>query len=214
MAVRVEQADGDGDCQIGVLVIGHGQHAPAFRVFETGQHQHFGLACIGGEGRRIGLEILEIEFLNPLFVLFQHDEGLVAAVERMGDQATRLATAADQVKRFFQQANAPVEAIGRQRVLKTLVLQQRDQRHHRVRPADHCQVDADGDPHPLGIGKGIRDFAEANRRCRIADEIESVEKAEWRCRLACGVNARDQRQADDGDAIKYDQQNDRRPHAP
>ena len=87
---------------------------------------------IGGEGRRIGLEILEIEFLNPLFVLFQHDEGLVAAVEGMGDQATRLATAADQVKRFFQQANAPVEAIGRQRVLKTLVLQQRDQCHHRV----------------------------------------------------------------------------------
>jgi hypothetical protein len=40
-------------------------------VLEAGQQQVVRLAGIGGQGRGVGLEILEIEFLNPQFVLFQ-----------------------------------------------------------------------------------------------------------------------------------------------
>jgi hypothetical protein len=181
--VRIEQADGDGDCQVALLVVGDRQHAAAFGVFQAGQQQVVGQAGIGGEGGGVGLEILQVEFLDAQLVLLDDDEGLVDAVEVVGDQATRLAAAADQVERLLEQADAAGEAVGGQRVLEALVLEQGDQGDHRIGPADHGQVDADSHPQALGVGEGVGDFAETDGRRRVADEIEGVEEAERRCRL-------------------------------
>jgi len=212
--VRIEQADGDGDPEVGFLVVGDGQDAPASGVLESGQQQVVGLAGVGGEGRRVGLEVLEIELLDAQLVLFEDDEGLVDAVETAGDQAARLAAAADQVEGLLEMADAAGEAVGGQRVLEALVLEQGDQGDDGVGPGNHGQVDADGYPQALGVGEGVRDFAEADGRRRVADEVEGVEEAERRGRQPFGGDAGNQRQADHRDAVDDDQDDDRRPHAP
>ena len=126
---------------------GHGLGAgPAFRVLEAGQQEIVGQAGIGGEGRRIRIEIEQVNLFDAQFVLLDDDEGLVEAVESAGNEVAGLAAAADDVERRFQLADAAHEAVGRQRVLETLVLEQGDQRDDRIRPADDGQVDADGDP--------------------------------------------------------------------
>ena len=210
---RIEQADGDGDGQVGLVVVGHRQHAPAFGVAQAGQAQVVRQARIGGEGRGVGLEVEEVEFLDAQLVLLQHHEGLADVVEAARDQAARFAAAADQVEILAGMAHAAGEAVGGQRVLEALVLEQGDQRDHRIRPADDGQVDADGDPQALPVGEGDGNFAEADGRRRVADEIEGVEEGERGAGLALGVDARHQRQAENGDRVDDDQHDDRRPHA-
>ena len=129
---RVEQADGDGDGEVGLLVIGHRQHGAALRMLESGQQQVVRIAGVGRQRRGIGLEILQVEFLHAQFVLLDNDEGVAGAVQGLADQVAGFATAADQVERFLELANAAAEAVDRERVLEALVLQQGDQRDDRI----------------------------------------------------------------------------------
>jgi hypothetical protein len=67
-------------------------------VAQAGQAQVVRQARIGSQGRGVGLEVEEVEFLDAQLVLFEHDEGLADVVEAAGDQAARFAAAADQVE--------------------------------------------------------------------------------------------------------------------
>jgi hypothetical protein len=67
-------------------------------VAQAGQAQVVRQARIGSQGRGVGLEVEEVEFLDAQLVLFEHHEGLADVVEAAGDQAARFAAAADQVE--------------------------------------------------------------------------------------------------------------------
>ena len=125
--LRVEQADGDGDGEVDLLVVGHRQNTTAFRVGQTGPQEVVRQPGIGSQCRGIGLEIVQIEFLDAQFVLFENDESAAGAVEGAADQVAGFACAADDVERFLEAQDAAGEAVGGQGVLEALVLQQRDQ---------------------------------------------------------------------------------------
>ena len=106
-----------------------------------------------------------------------------------------------------------VEALHAHGVLKILILQQRQQGADRIRPANHRQVDAENDPQPLRFRKGVGNFSKADGGRGITDEVEGV-KETHPGRLAFGVDAGDQRQAQHRDRVDQDERDQRRPHPP
>jgi hypothetical protein len=212
--VRVDQAGGDGDAQVGLFVVGEREHAAALVVTQSGQQQVVRQARIGGQRRGIGLEVDEIELLHAQLVLFEDHELAAEVVERLADQAARFARAADQIEGFAHVPHAAGEAAGHQGILESLVLEQRQDGQDRVRPADDGQVNGNDHPEPLRIREGARDFAEADGGRRVADEVEGMEEAHRRRRLAVGVHAGNQGQAQDRDRVDGDQDDQRHPHAP
>ncbi|KFB68566.1 MAG: hypothetical protein CAPSK01_001962 [Candidatus Accumulibacter vicinus] len=211
---RIDQAAGDGDGQIGRVVVGHRQHAAAAPMLQSGHQEVLRLRRVGAQDEDVGREVLQFEFLDARLGALDGDDANSVVVQRPGDQQAGLATAADDVEGFAELADAAREAAGQQHLLEALVLHQRQQADDRVRPADDREVDRRRHPHPLGIGKGVRQLAETDRRRRVADEVEGVEEAHRRRRPAFGVDPGHQRQAERRHRVDDDQDDQRRAHAP
>jgi len=89
----------------------------------------------------------------------------------------RSAVAADDEERVDQAAHARFETMpGDRRPERRLPCQAEDRAQH-VGPADDRQVDAEGHPQPLRIGKRVGDLAEADGGGRVGHHVEGVEQA-------------------------------------
>ncbi|KFB70705.1 MAG: hypothetical protein AW09_004180 [Candidatus Accumulibacter phosphatis] len=211
---RIDQATGDRHREIRRIVIGDRQHAATTAVLEAGHQQLLRLRRVGTEGKDVGREVFEFEFLDARLTAFDGHHADAVAVERARNQQAGLAAATEDIEGFAKLPDLANESTGQQHLLKTPVLDQRQQADDRVRPADHREEDHHRHPHPLRFGKRAGQLAEADRAGGVADEVESVKEAHrWR-RPPFRVDAGNQRQAERRQRINDDQHDQRRPHPP
>ncbi len=211
--VGTQQRRRHGDGEIGLVVTGERQHAGAERMVETGCAQVVRIAGVGNEARDVRVIGPQIEGVDPVGRLVDHHELLAERVECLGEQLPRASVAGHQQKRLTQSRHLAGEPPQRQRLPERPVLEQGQQRADRVRPADHREVDREGDPEPLPGCERPRQLAEPDRGRRVAHEVERLEQAETR-RLAVRADTGDQRQPDDADGEDDDESDQRRPHSP
>ena len=182
-------------------------------MVETGCAQVVRIGGVGHQARDVGVIGPQIEGVDPVGRLVDHHELLSERVEGLGEQLARAAVAGHQQERLTQPRHLAGEPPQRQRLPERPVLEQRQQGADRVRPADHREVDREGDPEPLRGGERPRQLAEADRGRRVAHEVERLEETDAR-RLAVRIDTGDQRQADHADGEDDDEGDQRRPHPP
>ncbi len=193
---------------------GQRQHADALAAGETGEHQRLGRGDVAGERRRVGDEARRGRDGRP--APRRRRAPRTAAPCGRGRRATMqpgLAEPAEQVEGLAQPPHRAREARHDQRRLEALVLHQPEQAAEQVGPADHRRVDRHRHPHALGVGEGVGQLAEADRRRGVGDEVEGLEERRPP-RIALGVDAGDQREAGGGDREDRDQDDQRRPQPP
>ena len=105
-----------------------------------------------------------------------------------------------------------MKTAGGQGALQTFILEQIQYAQNGIGPADHREVDADGDPEALTVGKGVGDFTKANGAGGVADEIECVEKRHRRSWQAGCINTGNKHQTRDRDGVDQDHDDQRCPH--
>ena len=211
--VGAQQRGGHHDGEVRLVVVGEDDHAFQVPVTEAGKHEMLGIARIGGESRHVGTERLQLEVVDARLVDVDDDEATSKRIERAAERATGLPVAGHQDEGLAQAAHLAREALHGKRMPEAAVLRQREQRADRVRPPDHREVDGDRDPQALRVGEGVRNLAEADRRRRVAHEVERVEEAH-RPRRALRVLPRNQRQAEHAHRVDRDQHDERRAHPP
>ena len=210
---RGEQAGGNRDREVGGVVVGERDHADAAGVGEAGELECLGVGGVCAQRRHVGRVVVQIELAELVLVHLDHDHTQPHAVERVADQAASFAVAAHQVEGLAQSPHRSHEALHRDRLAQAAVGEQVEHRAERVGPADHGQVDADDHPQPLLVGEGVGDLAETDRGRGVADEVEGVEEAEV-AGLPIDDRAGHQGEPEHRDREQYDQQNQRRTHAP
>ena len=156
-------------------------------------------------------EILEVERLQPRRVDLDDDEAHAEPVEDARQPQPGVAAAEHEQEGLGDAAHAPFEADRRDRALEGAVLHGREQRQQHVGPRDDRQVDDDGGPHALRIGERDGNFAEADRRRRVGDEIEGVEEAQRRGRPPVGIDAGNEHEARHRDREHDDDDEQRKP---
>ena len=191
-----QQPDGDGDGQIGVIVVGQGDDAPAAAVGQAGQLENLRLPGVGRQRRNVDGMAVQVELADPALVDFDHHGAQPELVEGAADQLPGFAVAAHQVERLPQVLNLLPEALQPHGVAEVLVLQQRQQHADRIGPADHRQVDTENHPQPLRLGEGVGNFAETDGGRGVAHEVEGVQEAHPDGRTV-GIRAGDQGQPGD-----------------
>jgi hypothetical protein len=117
---RGQQARGDGDGEVGAVVVGEGHHAAAVPAGEAGEEQGVGLAGVGAQGRHVGLVALQLQVADLAFVLLDDHRPVAEFVEGLADQVPGLAVAADQEEVFPQAPHLAGKALHRQALRKFL----------------------------------------------------------------------------------------------
>ena len=210
---RVQQPGRHRDRDVGAVVAGERQHADALALAEPGEQQRLGRGDVAGERRRVGDEVAEVEVGDPRLVGVERHEPMPHAVEGVRHHAAGLAEPAEQVEGLAQAPHRSREARHDQRRLEALVLHQPEQAAEQVGPADHRRVDRHRHPHALGVGEGVGQLAEADRRRGVGDEVEGLEDRRPPG-VALGIDAGDQREAGGGGREDHDQEDQRRPQPP
>lgn len=209
---RRQQSGGHGDGLIGGVILGERQYTLAVRRDQARIAHHRRLAGVGHDQGWVGAELLEPHPRQTILAALNHHESQSQTVEAMAHQSAGLAGARDDIEGLAQAIDAPGESCLPQGILEGALLNQRQDVHQRIRPADHRQIDGHGHPDALSRGIGLRDLAETNGGAGITHHIEGIEQAHRRGGIPIAVDARDQAQADRAEGVDRDQQDERKAH--
>ena len=210
---RIEHCPADGYRLVGVVVSRERNHRHAFAMRHAGVDEHVRQTPVSSEKKRRVLKFLDLDARSPLRPQFDNHHALPHSIKHAGQHDAALPIADDQDKRLLQRRHAQGEAPASHRIAQRLILRKVKDAAERIGPGHHAQVDADDRPGALRIGERMRQFAEADRRRRIADEIERVEKTDTDD-IAVFVDAGDQHQPPYRHRIGNDQDDQRPPQPP
>ena len=177
-----------------------------------------GVAAAGLERRHVTGVAVEGHLLHATRVAVEHDELPALVLQRPADGLAGLAVADHEHERGLQSPDPPAEPLQRDRVAEGALLGDREEDGEGVAPRQHADVDRQRDPHPLGVGVGVRDLAVTDRQPGVADDVEGVEDAE-RLRVLHGAGhdrepEGHQSERADEDDEHPDDDDDRKPGTP
>ena len=210
--LRVEQARGERDLDVDVVVAGERQHAGAMGAAEAGQHQRHGIAGVACERGHAEGQVVHLHRVDALGNDVDHHHARAVFREFAGHAAAGVVVAADQVERLADAAHRALHAVLVQDAAKQRVLQDAEQGTDAIQPGHHRAVDRRRGPQALRVGEGVGDFAQADGGAQEADEIERMQKAHAPG-LSVGRFTGNQGEAQHGHGVDADEHHQRLPQA-
>ena len=137
----MQQFTGNGDLQVGLVIVGNRHHALALWMLQTGLLQVQGFPRIAMQGGYVIPQALQFDDLAALFIDF-NDYHMIADIGQTLDQCRAgFSVATDQIKRQMHLADQARQSILGNRLLEGLVLGQREDGTDRIQPGDDAGID-------------------------------------------------------------------------
>ena len=210
--VRIQQAGGQRDLDVDLVVAGEGQYTRAIGTAQTRQHQRHGVAGVARERGHAEGQVVHLHRVHALGNAVDHHHACTVFRKFAGHPAAGVVVAADQVERFADAPHRALHPVLVQDAAKQGVLQDPEQRTDAIEPGHHRAVDRRRRPQPLRVGERIGDLPQADGGAQEADEVERVQKAHLPG-LTIGTFTRYQGEAQHGHGVHADEHHQRLPQA-